>query len=107
MMIIYMISPVFIASLPAQTDLLDCQTFHTFGRTWKQDNRPTAIAGDDVTNLWELSVPFVTSHDADFHNFTKEACWWMTRMDSSHLLGVYQQAEHKFWKFQNIITNIT
>lgn len=51
MMIIYMISPVFIASLPAQTNLLDCQTFHTFGRTWKRDNRPTAIAGDDVTNL--------------------------------------------------------
>lgn len=79
MIIIYLISPLFIASLPqhllsAQTDLLDHQTFHIFGITWKQDNRPTAIAGDDVTNLRELSVPFVTLHGADFQNFTKEAC---------------------------------
>lgn len=85
MIIIYMISTVFIAWLPQHSlpDLLDCQTFHTFGRTWKQDNRPTVIAGDDVTNLRELSEPFVTSHSGcRFPEFYKRGMLMNDRMDS-------------------------
>lgn len=45
--------------------MLLCWTFPMLGRGQKKKVYPH-LAGDVLTNQGELSVPFVTSHEADF-----------------------------------------